>query len=70
MINLNLTFQKVRAEIDRDTDEKAGTNKGIMDEPIFLSIYSDRVVKLSLVDLPGLVKVAVGDQPADIEVCI
>ena len=40
-----------------------------MDEPILLSIYSERVVKLSLVDLPGLVKVPVGDQPANIEVC-
>ncbi len=32
-----------------------------------LKIYSPRVVTLTLVDLPGLTKVPVGDQPDDIE---
>lgn len=45
----------------------AGENKGICDEPINLKIFSNRVVDLTLVDLPGLTKVPVGDQPTDIE---
>lgn len=36
--------------------------------PIVLKIFSDKVVNLSLVDLPGITKVPVGDQPANIEV--
>lgn len=45
----------------------AGANKGICPEPINLKIYSTRVVNLTLVDLPGITKVPVGDQPEDIE---
>lgn len=45
----------------------AGSNKGICPEPINLKIYSTRVVNLTLVDLPGITKVPVGDQPMDIE---
>jgi replication fork clamp-binding protein CrfC len=40
---------------------------GISNEPIYLTIYSYKVVDITLVDLPGLTKVAVGDQPHDIE---
>jgi dynamin 1-like protein len=32
-----------------------------------IKIYSQRVVDLTLVDLPGITKVPTGDQPADIE---
>lgn len=45
----------------------AGENKGICPEPINLKIFSTRVVNLTLVDLPGITKVPVGDQPEDIE---
>lgn len=45
----------------------AGSNKGICPEPINLKIFSSRVVNLTLVDLPGITKVPVGDQPVDIE---
>ena len=41
--------------------------QGVSQEPIVLKIYSPRVVTLTLVDLPGITKVPVGDQPADIE---
>lgn len=40
---------------------------GISPQPINLTIYSPNVVTLTLVDLPGLTKVPVGDQPRDIE---
>lgn len=32
-----------------------------------LEIYSPNVLNLTLVDLPGLTKIPVGDQPTDIE---
>jgi replication fork clamp-binding protein CrfC len=35
--------------------------------PINLRIYSPNVLTLTLIDLPGLTKVPVGDQPKDIE---
>lgn len=60
-------FEDVRQEIERETDRMAGNNKGICPEPINLKIYSTKVVNLTLVDLPGITKVPIGDQPEDIE---
>lgn len=60
-------FEDIRLEIENETDRMAGGNKGICPEPINLKIYSTRVVNLTLVDLPGMTKVPVGDQPEDIE---
>lgn len=60
-------FDEIRTEIENETDKMAGSNKGICPEPINLKIYSTRVVNLTLVDLPGITKVPVGDQPEDIE---
>ncbi|PWN23831.1 putative VPS1-member of the dynamin family of GTPase [Microstroma glucosiphilum] len=60
-------FQKIREEIVRDTELKTGKNAGISPQPINLRIYSPNVLTLTLVDLPGLTKVPVGDQPRDIE---
>eukprot|EP00092_Neocalanus_flemingeri_P034950 GFUD01038029.1.p1 GENE.GFUD01038029.1~~GFUD01038029.1.p1 ORF type:complete len:778 (-),score=179.11 GFUD01038029.1:280-2613(-) len=60
-------FDKVRQEIVDETDRETGSNKGISRKPINLRIYSPHVLNLTLVDLPGLTKVAVGDQPEDIE---
>ncbi|KAI0049869.1 hypothetical protein FA95DRAFT_1604029 [Auriscalpium vulgare] len=60
-------FNKIRAEIVRDTEAKTGRNAGISPQPINLRIYSPNVLTLTLVDLPGLTKVPVGDQPKDIE---
>ena len=42
-------------------------NKGISNRPINLRVYSPNVLELTLVDLPGMTRVPVGDQPADIE---
>ena len=60
-------FAKVRQEIDRETARIAGNNKGINRQPINLKIFSPHVLSLTLVDLPGLTKVPIGDQPSDIE---
>lgn len=60
-------FDEIRKEIVRETDDLTGTNAGISPVPINLRIYSPNVLTLTLVDLPGLTKVPVGDQPKDIE---
>ena len=60
-------FNQIREEIIRETDAKTGRNQGISPAPINLRIYSPNVLTLTLVDLPGLTKVPVGDQPKDIE---
>jgi vacuolar protein sorting-associated protein 1 len=60
-------FNKIRAVIVRDTEAKTGKNAGISPLPINLRVFSPHVLTLTLVDLPGITKVPVGDQPKDIE---
>ncbi|KAJ5066401.1 dynamin [Anaeramoeba ignava] len=60
-------FNEIREEIERDTDRVTGRNKGLSPLPINLRLYSPHVVNLTLIDLPGVTKIAVGDQPEDIE---
>ncbi|XP_066530522.1 dynamin-3 isoform X2 [Hoplias malabaricus] len=60
-------FDEVRLEIEAETDRITGSNKGISPIPINLRVYSPNVLNLTLIDLPGMTKVAVGDQPHDIE---
>ncbi|KAL8791053.1 MAG: hypothetical protein Q9213_000260 [Squamulea squamosa] len=60
-------FSAVKREIENETARIAGSNKGINRQPISLKIYSPHVLSLTLVDLPGLTKVPIGDQPVDIE---
>lgn len=63
-------FDEIRQEIENETERISGNNKGISDEPIHLKVFSPNVVNLTLVDLPGITKVPVGDQPKDIELLI
>ncbi|XP_061715108.1 dynamin isoform X1 [Cydia pomonella] len=60
-------FNEVRSEIEAETDRITGSNKGISPVPINLRVYSPNVLNLTLIDLPGLTKVPIGDQPVDIE---
>jgi dynamin 1-like protein len=60
-------FNEIREEIVRETDLKVGKNAGISPQPINLRVYSPNVLTLTMIDLPGLTKVPVGDQPKDIE---
>ncbi|OMP02929.1 hypothetical protein COLO4_10713 [Corchorus olitorius] len=59
-------FAAVRKEIQDETDRETGRSKQISSVPIHLSIYSPNVVNLTLIDLPGLTKVAVEGQPDSI----
>ncbi|KAJ6797816.1 Uncharacterized protein M6B38_214515 [Iris pallida] len=60
-------FSEIRREIQAETDREAGGNKGVSDKQIRLKIFSPNVLNITLVDLPGITKVPVGDQPTDIE---
>ncbi|XP_045817666.1 dynamin-related protein 3A-like isoform X3 [Trifolium pratense] len=60
-------FSDIRREIQAETDREAGDNKGVSDRQIRLKIVSPNVLDMTLVDLPGITKVPVGDQPSDIE---
>ncbi|MQL78741.1 hypothetical protein Taro_011153 [Colocasia esculenta] len=60
-------FAAIRREIQVETDREAGGNKGVSDKQIRLKIFSPNVLNITLVDLPGITKVPVGDQPTDIE---
>lgn len=60
-------FSEIRDEIVRETERLTGRNKGISAQPLSLKIFSPRVLQLTLVDLPGIAKIALGDQPLDIE---
>ncbi|XP_075657995.1 phragmoplastin DRP1C [Castanea sativa] len=59
-------FAAVRKEIQDETDRITGRSKQISNIPIHLSIYSPNVVNLTVIDLPGLTKVAVEGQPESI----
>lgn len=54
-------FNKVKEEIEAETERIAGRNKDISSEPILLKILSSNVIDLTLVDLPGITKVPTGD---------
>ena len=60
-------FVKVRETIEALTDEVCKTNKNIVDKPIVLNVYSQTCPDLTLVDLPGVTRVPIGDQPKNIE---
>jgi replication fork clamp-binding protein CrfC len=50
-------FNKIREEIERETDRLTGKNKGVSPTPINLRIYSSHVLNLTIVDLPGMTRV-------------
>ncbi len=50
-----------------ETDRELGSNKGISEKQLRLKIFSPHVLNMTMVDLPGITKVPVGDQPSDIE---
>ncbi|PVU84923.1 hypothetical protein BB560_007213 [Smittium megazygosporum] len=63
-------MNEVKNEIQAETERLAGKNKGIVRVPINLKIFSSKVLNLTLIDLPGLTKIPVGDQPTDIDIQI
>ncbi|CAJ1446971.1 unnamed protein product [Effrenium voratum] len=51
-------------------DRLCGRAKALSATPIVLQVTSPRLITLTLVDLPGVARVPVGDQPEDIELQI
>ena len=60
-------FIQIRDEITNETDREVKDNYGISSKPINLKIFSADVLDLTLVDLPGMTRMPVGNQPKDIE---
>ncbi|KAK8513497.1 hypothetical protein V6N13_002232 [Hibiscus sabdariffa] len=60
-------FSQIRQEIQAETEREAGCNKGVSEKQIRLKISSPNVLNMTIIDLPGITKVPVGDQPSDIE---
>lgn len=56
----------MRTSIDFVTDQVCGKSKQIIDKPIILNIFSKSCPNLTIVDLPGITSIPVGEQPKDI----
>ncbi|KAM0688579.1 vacuolar protein sorting-associated protein 1 [Conglomerata obtusa] len=59
-------FELVKKEIIDETIREIKSKNDVSHKPITLKLYSQKVLTLTLVDLPGLVKVATNDQPKNI----
>ena len=60
-------FSEVCEEIKKKTIELAGEDKSISKTPIILTITSKNVPNLTLIDLPGLVRLQTDEQEIDIK---
>jgi GTPase SAR1 family protein len=59
-------FELVKKEIIDETNREIKSKNDVSQKPITLKLYSQKVLTLTLIDLPGLVKVATNDQPKNI----
>ncbi|KAI8462851.1 MAG: dynamin-related GTPase [Monoraphidium minutum] len=60
-------FEKIRQEIEDETERHLSKGSKVVSPiPIYLTIYSPVVPNLTLVDMPGLTKVAIEGQPPSI----
>ena len=62
-----IVLDQIPDKVAQATNQVAGINKGIVNSTIFLKVFSSKLPDLTITDLPGIARVAVGDQPADIE---
>jgi hypothetical protein len=60
-------MQKVKENIEGLTDKVCGSNKGIVDKPIVLNVYSHTCPDLTLIDLPGITLIPIAGQVENIE---
>lgn len=59
--------KEVTKIIEQLTDQIAGEEKGISENPITCTVYSSQVPDLTLIDLPGITRNPVKGQPENIE---
>ncbi len=60
-------FQYVKEKINKLTNSICGNNKDIKNDPLIINVYSKTCPNLTIIDLPGITRVPVGDQPKNIE---
>ena len=60
-------FQCIKDKINKLTESTCGKNKNIKDDPLIINIFSQTCPNLTIIDLPGITRVPVGDQPKNIE---
>jgi dynamin 1-like protein len=53
--------------VQSETDHELQSNKEISEKQLWLKIFSSHVLNITIVNLPDITKVPVGDQPSDIE---
>lgn len=63
-------FATVSSIISQRMEEICGPNKGISSTAITIFVSLRDMLEMTLVDLPGLIKVPIGEQPEDIELQI
>eukprot|EP01113_Clastostelium_recurvatum_P038279 TRINITY_DN5709_c0_g1_i1.p1 TRINITY_DN5709_c0_g1~~TRINITY_DN5709_c0_g1_i1.p1 ORF type:complete len:670 (-),score=121.19 TRINITY_DN5709_c0_g1_i1:8-2017(-) len=61
-----ISIEKIESAIVKMTNKIAGTRSSVVDKPIHLTVYRPEVPDLTLIDLPGITRNAVGDQPKNI----
>ena len=60
-------FSNIKKMINDLTDASCGKNKNIKNDPLIINIFSQTCPDLTIIDLPGIAKVPVGNQPKNIE---
>ena len=60
-------FNLIRDTIEILTNKVCGTNKNIVDDPIVLQIFSPNCPDLTVIDLPGITRIAIAGQDKNIE---
>ena len=59
-------MEEVKNNINGLTDKVCGNNKGIVDKPIVLNVYSHTCPDLTLIDLPGITLIPIAGQAENI----
>ncbi|CAD8208471.1 unnamed protein product [Paramecium octaurelia] len=60
-------FEKVREYIVELTDKATGNSKDVVPDPIVMTVYSSDCPDLTVIDLPGITRIAIKGQREDIE---
>eukprot|EP01060_Flectonema_neradi_P001369 TRINITY_DN1080_c0_g1_i1.p1 TRINITY_DN1080_c0_g1~~TRINITY_DN1080_c0_g1_i1.p1 ORF type:complete len:671 (+),score=119.65 TRINITY_DN1080_c0_g1_i1:72-2015(+) len=63
-------FNVIKDEISRETERLCGDRKGVSSDPIRLNVTSPNCLDLTVIDLPGLTKIAVDGQQENIKEAI
>jgi hypothetical protein len=58
----------VRTQIEYLTDQVAGKKKAIVNDPIIMTVYSNDVLDLTLIDLPGITRIPLKDSDQSVNI--